>query len=128
MSRKERSAPRRRSATESLLSIVLVLESLLVFFLTLVVFSLGILPAAPAFTGGAILFAVLVLVGRLTRHEWGVWLGWALQAVILATGILVPIMFLIGAGFVGLWTYCFITGKRLDRRNAQLANPLEETT
>lgn len=126
MSRTPR-APRRRSATESLLSIVLVLEALLVFFLALVVFALDILPPALAFGGGAALFAAMLVVGRLLRHPWGLWLGWALQAIIIAAGFLVPLMFGIGAGFAALWTYCFVTGKRLDRRNANLATETTET-
>ncbi len=110
---------RRRSATESLLSIVLVLEALLVFFLTLVVFALDILSPALAFTFGAVVFLAMLGVGRLLRHSWALWLGWILQAVIIASGFLVPLMFFIGTGFAGLWTYCFVTGRRLDERNAR---------
>ncbi|HEV7956279.1 MAG TPA: DUF4233 domain-containing protein [Marisediminicola sp.] len=130
MSSRKRGVPRRRSATESLLSIVLVLESLLIFFLALVVFALDILPPGLAFGGGAVLFTVMLLVGRLLRHEWAVWIGWGLQAVLIAAGLLVPLMFIVGSVFAGLWTYCFVIGRRLDRRNAQLlpgTNNTEET-
>jgi len=120
MTRRERRAPRRRSATESLLSIVLVLEALLVFFLTLVVFSLDILAPAVAFSVGGGLFLTMFAVGRLLRHPWALWFGWFLQALLIAAGFLVPLMFVIGAGFAALWTYCFITGRGLDRRNAAL--------
>lgn len=120
MSRREGRVPRRRSATESLLSIVLVLEALLVFFLTLVVFALDALPPAAAFAGGGALFAVLILLGRAMRYEWAVWAGWLMQVVIILTGLLEPLMFGIGAVFVALWTYCFITGRRLDKRNTAL--------
>ena len=110
-------ARRQRSATDALLSIVLVLESLLTFFLTLVVFSLRVLDPVPTFSGGAILLLLFLLGSRLTRYSLGLWLGFALQAVIIATGLLVPVMYVIGAGFAGLFVYCFITGRRLDRRN-----------
>ncbi|GAB3138533.1 DUF4233 domain-containing protein [Marisediminicola antarctica] len=120
MSPRERRAPRRRSATESLLSIVLVLEALLVFFLTLVVFALDALPPAAAFIGGGVLFVALLALGRVMRYEWAVWVGWLMQLVIILTGLLEPLMFGIGAIFVALWTYCFITGRRLDKRNAAL--------
>ena len=43
-----------------------------------------------------------------------------MQIVIILTGLLEPLMFGIGAIFVALWTYCFITGRRLDTRNAAL--------
>jgi hypothetical protein len=120
VSPRERRAPRRRSATESLLSIVLVLEALLVFFLTLVVFALEALPPVTAFVGGGALFLILVALGRVMRYQWAVWVGWLMQIVIILTGLLEPLMFGIGAIFVALWTYCFITGRRLDKRNAAL--------
>ncbi len=119
---------RQRSVSESLLSIVLGLEAFLVFFVTLAAFGLRVLEPVLAFVGGAGLIVALVLVAGLLRFSWGVWLGWVLQAVLLATGILLPIMFLVAAGFVGIWIYCFIKGGQLDRaKAAYLANNSEET-
>ena len=93
---------RQRSASESLLSIALVLEAVLVFFVTLTAFGLKALEPLPAFLGGAGLIVALVLVSGLLRFRWAVWLGWVLQAVLVATGILLPIMFFIGGGFVAI--------------------------
>ncbi|WP_394768383.1 DUF4233 domain-containing protein [Lacisediminihabitans sp.] len=120
-------ARRERSATESLLSIVLLLEAVLVFFIALTAFGLRVLPAAAAFGGGAALLVALLVVGRLVRYRWGVWLGWLAQAVLLATGFLLPLMWFIGAVFAALWIYCAITGRRLDRRNA-LYRPAADRT
>jgi hypothetical protein len=111
---------RARGAAESLLSIALVLEAVLVFFVVLVVFGLKILPPAIAFGGGAALLVVLMLDSLLVRWPAGIWLGWLLQAVLVAAGVLLPLMYFIGALFLAIWIYCFITGRRLDRRNAQL--------
>jgi hypothetical protein len=111
---------RARSATESLLSIVLGLEAILIFFVALTVFRFGTLSPALAFGGGAVLIVVLVLVGRLLRFSWGSWLGWLLQVLLIAIGFLVPLMFYIGAGFAAIWIYCFVVGRRLDRRNAAI--------
>ena len=109
-----------RSTTESLLSIVLGLEAVLMFFVTLTAFGLKAVPPVTAFVGGGVLLLLLVLTAGLLRSRWGVWLGWVLQAVLIATGILLPIMFLIGAGFVGIWIYCFIKGRDIDRQRTQL--------
>jgi len=109
-----------RSTTESLLSIVLGLEAVLMFFVTLTAFGLKAVPPVTAFVGGGVLLVLLVLTAGLLRFRWGVWLGWVLQAVLIATGILLPIMFLIGAGFVGIWIYCFIKGRDIDRQRSQL--------
>lgn len=105
---------RARSATESLLGIVLVLEAILVFFVMLTVFGLKALPAAAAFGGGAGLIAALVLVSRTLRYSWGVWLGWVLQPVLLATGVVLPVMYLVAAVFAGIWIFCFVKGRQLD--------------
>jgi hypothetical protein len=119
---------RQRSATESLLSIVLGLEAVLMFFVTLAVFRFDVLPPMAAFGGGAAAIALLVVVGRMVRFSLGVWLGWALQLCLIATGFLLPLMFFIGAGFGALWVFCFVTGTRLDRRNAALRAESSNTT
>lgn len=109
---------RRRSTTESLLSIVLALEAFLVFFVALTAFGLRALPPAAALGGGLGLIAALVLTAGVLRFRWGVGVGWVLQGVLVATGILLPIMFAIAAVFVGIWIYCFVTGRRIDRARA----------
>jgi len=119
---------RERTATESLLSVALLLEAVLVFFVTMTAFGLKALPPVPAFVGGAVLIALLIVTGRLVRFEWGVWLGWVLQAVLIGLGILLPVMFFIGAGFAGIWVYCFVKGRQLDAAKlAHLDNPEQET-
>jgi uncharacterized membrane protein len=117
--------PRReKSATESLLSIALLLEAVLIFFVVMVAFGLRVLPPAVVFGGGAALFVILLVVGRLVRFAWGVWVGWVLQAVLIAIGVLLPLMYFIGAVFSAIWIYCFLMGRKLDRQKAaHLANP-----
>ncbi|MCU1543380.1 MAG: hypothetical protein JWM50_1245 [Microbacteriaceae bacterium] len=104
-----------------LLSIVLALEAVLVFFVTLVVYGLRSLEPGVAFGGGAVLIVALLLTGRLLRHPWGVWIGWMLQVVLLATGLLVPLMYLIAACFLAIWIYCFVKGRQIDRQKADFA-------
>ncbi len=116
-----------RTATESLLSIVLGLEAALLFFVTVTVFGLRLLPAGAAFGGGAALFVVFVFAAWAVRFRWGVWLGWLLQAALIALGFLTPLMFFIGAGFAALWVYCFVTARRLDARTPPTDLPAKET-
>ncbi|QNE48462.1 DUF4233 domain-containing protein [Glaciihabitans sp. INWT7] len=116
---------RERSASESLLSIALLLEAVLVFFVVMVAFGLQVLPTPAVFGGGALLVVLLIVAGRLAGRPPGVWLGWALQVVLIALGILLPLMYFIGAIFAAIWIYCFVTGRRLDRGKAAylLDNP-----
>lgn len=109
---------RQRSLTESLLSIVLGLEAVLIFFVTLTVFSLKLLPAGVAFGGGAVFVILMLLTGRMLRNDWAVWVGWAIQAALILLGFVHPALFVTGAIFVAIWTYCFVVGRRIDRRNS----------
>jgi hypothetical protein len=111
--------PRRvRSATESLLSIVLGLEAALMFFVTVTAFGLRVVPAPVAFGGGSAFFVLFLIAAWLVRYPAGVWLGWLLQAALIATGVVMVLMYFVGAGFTALWVYCFVTGRRLDARKA----------
>lgn len=117
-----------RTASESLLSIALGLEAILVFFVMLTAFGLKALPPVAAFSGGIGLIVLLVLAGRFVRFEWGVWFGWLLQAILVATGILLPIMYFIGLGFAAIWVFCFVKGRQLDRAKAQYDSQHPDTT
>jgi hypothetical protein len=107
-----------RSAQRSLGSIVLGFELVVVFLGALVIFGLKALPAAFALGGGAVLVALMIVTIPLLRYRWGFVLGWVLQAIVIAAGFLVPMMFIVGAIFAALWAYCMVTGARLDRANA----------
>ena len=111
-------ARRERSATESLLSIALVLEAIVVFFVALTVYGLEQLPAGVALGGGAGLILLLVVDARLVRSQAGIWLGWALQVALILLGLVTPVMWFVGAGFAALWTFCFVKGRQLDRAKA----------
>jgi hypothetical protein len=107
--------------SESLLSIVLGLEAVLMFFVMLTAFGVKALPPAIAFGGGVALIVALLFAGRLLRYSWGVWVGWLLQAALIALGIVLPVMYFIGIGFTGIWVYCFVKGRQIDiaKRAAQ---------
>lgn len=124
---KPRRSRRQRSLTESLLSIVLGLEAILVFFISLTVFGLHALPPVEAFGGGAVLALLLALGTRLVRYTWGVWVGWVLQAVLVATGILLPALYIAAAFFLALWIFCFVRARQLEPGRQVPANPSAAT-
>ena len=107
--------------TPTLLSITLGLEGFVIFFAALAAFGLRHLDMATAFIGGAIIMLVFFLAaGMVRRGRWAWWLGWMLQAVLLATGVILLPMLAVGAIFVALWTWCWFKGHSIDRRNAAL--------
>jgi hypothetical protein len=123
---------RRRSVTESLLSIVLALEAFVVFFASLTIFGLRVLePAFPAWValvGGGVFILVLLATVAVLRYPWGVVIGWVLQVALIGLGILTPLMYVVGAGFALLWIYCFIRGRRIDRGSASADTTQGEPT
>jgi hypothetical protein len=109
-------APRPRSVKRSLASIVLGFEIIVVFLGALVLFGLGTVPGWIALGGGALLCLLMVAVIALLRYEWSFILGWAVQAIVLASGFLNPVMFIVGAMFAAMWIYCMVTGTRIDNQ------------
>lgn len=112
---------RERGVTESLLSIVLVLEAAIVFFATFAINGLSDLPDAIVLGGGAAFLVLLVLVALVQRHRWGVVLGGILQVGLVALGFLHPFMFVIGAGFAGLWLWCLMRARRIEESRRRAA-------
>ena len=116
--------PRRvRSTSESLLSIVLALEAVLLFFVTLTVFGLQALPPVPAFVGGGALIFALIAGARLLRYHWGIWFGWLLQAALVAIGLVLTAMYVVSLAFVAIWVYCFVRGRQIDAQRAAFEKP-----
>lgn len=108
---------RQRSLRELLGSIVLGFELLVVFLGALVLFGLHSLPAAVALGGGAALIVLTIVAIGLLRNTAGVVLGWVIQLIVVAAGLLVPAFFIVGAIFTAMWAYCMIAAARIDRNN-----------
>jgi hypothetical protein len=119
-----------RSLRRSLASIVLTFELIIIFLAALVIWGLsredggpfGLPTWVPLAAGGVLILLTLVTIALL-RFEWAYVLGWALQVLILAAGLLNPAMYLVGAIFGGMWAYCMIVGARIDRARAAEAAP-----
>ena len=124
-----RRARRARGAAESLGSIVLVFESVVVFLGGLAVFGLQALPAGvPSWwgvIGGVVLAVLMLLTAGLLRHRWAIVVGWALQVVLLLGALVLPALAIVAVIFGGMWAYATIKGASLDRRNARLAAEAE---
>ncbi|WBU38991.1 DUF4233 domain-containing protein [Homoserinibacter sp. YIM 151385] len=113
---------RQRSVTETLCSIALGLEAAVLFFVALVMFGLKLLDPALALGGGLGAIVLVSVVAGLQRYRWGQWLGWAVQLGLILLGLLLPVMFLVGALFAAFWAYCAIRGGQIDRMKAAAAS------
>ena len=116
---------RARGARESLASIVLGFESVVVFLGGLVVYGLKALPAGLepwwGIVAGIVLAIAMIALAPALRHPWGIGIGWALQAILALGAFLVPALGLVALVFGALYAYATIKGGELDRRNARRA-------
>ncbi|GAB2613849.1 DUF4233 domain-containing protein [Streptomyces capparidis] len=98
----------------TLCSATLIAEALLIGFAALVAMRLSDLSAATVWgVSGAAMVLCVLLCGVLGR-SWAVPLGWALQLGLVVSGFVVPMMFVMGAVFAGLWWASVYYGRKVD--------------
>jgi hypothetical protein len=110
---------RNRSSKRALASIVLGFESFVAFFATLAAFGLQLADAYLVWAIGLSVAILMILTPALLRWNWGYWVGWALQAVLLTSGFYLWGMFVIGAILTGLWIWALLAGQTIDIARAK---------
>ena len=113
-------APRYRSLTEKIGSVVLGFEAIVVFLAGLSIFGLRALPGQIApwwgIVAGAVVGLLMIVTSGLLRYRWGVAVGWALQIVTALGAVFVPAILVVTLVFGGMWAYATIGGARIERR------------
>ncbi len=99
-------------------AMTLALESLVVFFATLVASRLSSLETTVVWVGGLGLALVCLLAAAVARRPRGLVAGSVVQGLVVGTGFLVPAMFALGLVFVALWVWLLLVGRRIDRDRA----------
>ena len=96
-----------------------------ILFLEAVVVALGIPVAVTSTTGGAaagwvlgLLAVLLVLAAGMARRPQGVVFGWILQVDVIAAGLIVPAMAVLGTVFLAVWITALVFGAKADRAAA----------
>lgn len=108
-------------------STVLAVEAIIVMLATLVAANSGAVenPGLAYALGGVLMVALIATIGVVTRPA-GIVLGWVLQIAILAFGFVVPLMWFVGAIFLGLWWLAVRNGTRVDRLRAERASTMSD--
>jgi hypothetical protein len=105
----------------SLCAAILVLEAIVLFLTGVVMIGVTDLGTGRALLiGGGLAALCLVAAGMLGRPG-GYLLGWLVQAVSVALGVVVPVMFFVGAVFAVLWVTAYALGTRIDEERAERA-------
>jgi len=109
---------RKRPATLTFTQTMLLLETFVVLFATLVSYGLGLASPAVVWGAGGGLCVLLLVLAGLQRHSWGPAAGSAAQVLVLACGVVVPMMWFVGFVFVVLWVVLLRLGRQIDRERA----------
>jgi hypothetical protein len=68
-----------------------------------------------AAVGGAIAVVAFALCGYVGRGRGALWAGSVFQALVIASGVLLPAMYILGAIFAGLWFTGIWLGRKWER-------------
>lgn len=101
----------------------LALEAFLVFFATLAASALSELSGRTVWLGGGLLIVVCVLAAGVARRPGGIAIGWVVQVLVVATGLVLPAMVVLGVVFAALYGWFVVLGGRIDRERAERQDP-----
>jgi len=95
---------------------VLVMEAVVIWLAIPVALAVNHAPAARAGTAGVVLAVAAVALAVVARRwlRWTVAGGSVLQALVIAAGTIVPIMYFLGVIFAALWVIGIWLGHRVD--------------
>ncbi len=96
----------------------LALEAFLVFFATLAASALSELGTSTVWLGGGALMLLCLLAAALAGRSWGLAVGWVVQVLVVATGFVLPAMFVLGLVFAALYAWFLRLGARFERDRA----------
>ena len=117
---------RNRSTKRALSSMLLVFEAGVVFFAMLVAFGLKVADGPTVWAIGLSLTLLLMVTPAILGKKFSYGWGWFLQVVVVALGIWVPLMYVLGAIFVCLWAWAMIAGSTIDAAKRALARQNEQ--
>ncbi len=107
-----------RSPKRGMAAAVLSFEAVTLGLTTPVLITIADVPAGPALAVGLGLALACVLLAGMLRRPWAYGLGWAVQVVAIALGLVIPAMFLLGPVFAALWAGAVLLGDRIERERA----------
>lgn len=98
----------------TLCSSTLIGEVFVTLFAALVAMRLSSVPSATLWTVSGITMALCVLLCGVITRRGAVAVGWALQLGLIASGLVVPMMYGLGVVFAALWWCSVHYGRRID--------------
>ncbi len=108
-----------RSARRSMCAVMLTLQAVVLGLTTPVLISVADVSVSTALAVGLGLTVACLVVAGMLRRSWAFHAGWAIQVAAVALGVVIPMMFLLGAVFAALWAGAYFLGAKIDRERAE---------
>lgn len=118
MSSPEPSGSELRSPRRGMCAAVLSLEAITLGLTTPVLVTVADVDLGPALAIGLGLAVACLLLAGLLRKEWAYTLGWVIQVAAISLGLVIPLMFFLGAVFALLWGMAYFLGRKIERERA----------
>ena len=104
---------------------VLSLEAITLGLTTPVMISIADIDTGTALIVGLGLAVGCLLVAGMLRSEGAYALGWVVQIGAIGLGLVIPLMFFLGAVFALLWGTAYFLGRKIERERAAAYAALE---
>ncbi|MCL8026479.1 DUF4233 domain-containing protein [Nocardioides bruguierae] len=108
-----------RSPRRGLCSAILALEGIALGLTTPVLITLTDVPTGASLGLGLGLALVSILLTGFLRYQWAYTVGWLVQVLAVAMGLLITPMFFLGGVFAALWATAIWLSNKIDRERAE---------
>lgn len=107
-----------RSPRRGMCAAVLSLEAITLGLTTPVLITIAGVATGTALAVGLGLAVVCLLLAGMLRSEWAYLAGYVVQVAAIALGLVIPVMFALGALFTALWAGADLLGRKIERERA----------
>jgi Protein of unknown function (DUF4233) len=76
--------------------------------------------------GGGIAIVAILLAGFIGKRRWALYAGSALQLAVIAAGVVLPVMYVLGVIFAALWFGGIWLARKWESADAAPSAPLSE--
>jgi hypothetical protein len=108
-----------RSLRRAMCAGILGLQAVVLFLTGVVTIGMTDLGAVASLSLGVGLAVLCILAAGLLGRPVGYWLGWFVQLLSIALGLLTTPMFFLGVVFAALWATAYFLGARMDEERAE---------
>ncbi len=107
-----------RSPRRGMCAAVLSLEAITLGLTTPVMITIAGVATGTALSVGLGLAVACLLLAGMLRSDWAYLAGYVVQVAAIGLGLVVPVMFALGAVFAALWAAADQLGRKIERERA----------